>query len=399
MLYWQILLDTNDKNTLLSTFDVCGKTYLEQLIWYYAKYSKKMGVKLVQPNQQLAEKLTQQCAHLGIDSKPDSTMSTLILDARYAITGIKRILNDVQVVEDSEVSRIYYYKNEVVAIMLTAELRQKINDQDKDAANNTASLGELEQLLTRIAPTSAVVKLKKKHVIRIKEPEDIQRFMALLNRVKQRQLMRDGVFIIDKKSTWIDPDVAVGSGTVVLPATLLRGATSIGQNCQIGPAARIIDSKIGEAVTVKDSTVMSSSIDDQTTVGPYAYLRPKSDIGKNVKIGDFVEVKNSRIDDGSKVSHLSYIGDGFIGKNVNVGCGAVFVNYDGYNKHKTVVEDNCFVGCNANLVAPVTVKTGAFVAAGSTITNDVVSDSLAIARARQSVKQDWAKMWAKLNKK
>ncbi len=208
---------------------------------------------------------------------------------------------------------------------------------------------------------------------------------------KLKQLMGNGVQILDRHSTFIDSTVQIEEGTIVYPGCVLEGLTSIGSDCEIGPGARIANSKIGSNVVVKDSTLTDASVDDHTAIGPYAYLRPKSDIGKHVKIGDFVEVKNARIDDYSKVSHLSYIGDGSVGKNVNVGCGVVFVNYDGKNKHLTTIEDNAFIGCNANLVAPVTVKRGAYVAAGSTITEDVEVESLAIARCRQTQKLNWVK--------
>ncbi len=399
MLYWQIMTDANDQISLLNSFDVFGKTYLEQLVWYYAQYSKKLNVMLPSSNQVLSDKLLQQYESLEIDHHFDNTDSAIILDSRYAIVDINRLVSDAKAIDDEQGARIYYYKKNIVAILLTAQLRQKLFQQDGVRASDYKVLDELEHLLLNAEPNSDIVKLKKKQVISVKKLKGIRRFMMLINRVKQRQLMKQGVFILDKKSTWIAPDVQIGEGSYVYPATILRGTTIIGQNCQVGPAVRIDDSQLGDAITVKDSTVLSSSIDDNTTVGPYAYIRPNSDIGKNVKIGDFVEVKNARIGDGSKASHLSYIGDGEVGKNVNIGCGAVFVNYDGYNKHKTVVKDNCFVGCNANLVAPVTVEAGAYVAAGSTITDNVSSDSLAIARAHQTIKPDWAKKWIKLNQK
>ena len=142
-------------------------------------------------------------------------------------------------------------------------------------------------------------------------------------------------------------------------------------------------------MSVKSSTIIDSQIGNGTTVGPYAYLRPGSRIGNNCKIGDFVEFKNASFGDGSKASHLSYIGDADVGSNVNIGCGVVFVNYDGKNKFRTVVKDNSFVGSNSNLVAPVTIEENSFIAAGSTITEDVPKDSLAIARGRQVNKADW----------
>ncbi|MEG2380552.1 MAG: DapH/DapD/GlmU-related protein, partial [Oscillospiraceae bacterium] len=139
------------------------------------------------------------------------------------------------------------------------------------------------------------------------------------------------------------------------------------------------------------TTGVDSTVGKSTNVGPFAYLRPNSHIGNDVKIGDFVEIKNSTIDDGTKVAHLTYVGDAEVGKNVNFGCGTVIVNYDGNKKHRTIIEDNCFIGCNTNLVSPVVIKKGAYTAAGSTITDEVPADSLAIARSRQVVKIDWTK--------
>ncbi len=202
--------------------------------------------------------------------------------------------------------------------------------------------------------------------------------------------MNNGVTMLDPESTYIDADVTIGKDTIIYPGAIIEGKTSIGEDCIIGQNSRIVDSNIGNKVETQISTILESKVDDNAHIGPYAYLRPNSEIGKNVKIGDFVEVKNSRIDDNSKASHLSYIGDAYVGKGVNIGCGAVFVNYDGKKKHKTVVQDNAFIGCNVNLVAPVEVEEGAYVAAGSTITEDVPKESLSIARARQVNKEGWA---------
>ncbi|HHZ02161.1 MAG TPA: bifunctional UDP-N-acetylglucosamine diphosphorylase/glucosamine-1-phosphate N-acetyltransferase GlmU [Tissierellia bacterium] len=202
------------------------------------------------------------------------------------------------------------------------------------------------------------------------------------NRINQKH-MYSGVTIIDPSHTYIDDSVTIGRDTVIYPNTYLEEGTVIGCNCTIGPNTRIINSVIRDNVTVESSKVVESFVDEGTSVGPFANLRPGSKIGKKVKIGDFVEVKKSTIGDNSKSSHLAYIGDAEIGKNVNIGCGVVFVNYDGKNKHKTIVKDGAFIGSNANLVAPVIVEEEGFVAAGSTITENVEQGSLAIARARQ----------------
>lgn len=177
-----------------------------------------------------------------------------------------------------------------------------------------------------------------------------------------------GVIFIDEKTAYIEDDVVIGSGTVIEPCVYLKGKTVIGKNSKIGFCSEIVNSKIGDNVTITHSVVTDSSIDDGTTVGPFAYIRPNCSIGKNIKIGDFVEVKNSNIGDGTKISHLTYVGDAEVGKNINFGCGTVIVNYDGKKKHKTIIEDNAFIGCNTNLVSPVRVGKNAFTAAGSTIT-------------------------------
>jgi UDP-N-acetylglucosamine diphosphorylase/glucosamine-1-phosphate N-acetyltransferase len=174
---------------------------------------------------------------------------------------------------------------------------------------------------------------------------------------------------------------------IYYPNTYLEEGTIIGNSCTLGPNTRIINSTLGNKVTVESSKVVESFIDDGTCVGPFAFLRPGTSLGKNVKIGDFVEVKKSRIGDNSKSSHLAYIGDAEVGQGVNIGCGVVFVNYDGKKKHKTIVGDKAFIGSNSNLIAPLTVEEGGYVAAGSTITEDVKKGDLAIARARQVNKE------------
>lgn len=201
--------------------------------------------------------------------------------------------------------------------------------------------------------------------------------------------MENGVTLIDRNSTYIGADVTIGSDTIIYPNNLIEGNTVIGQNVTLYPNSRILDSVIADHVTVTSSVILSSSVGKNTSVGPFAYIRPESVIGEDVKVGDFVEIKKSTIGNGTKISHLTYIGDAEVGEHVNFGCGTVVVNYDGKSKFKTVVEDNAFIGCNTNLIAPVTVHEGAFTAAGSTITDNVPEGSLGIARAKQVNKEGW----------
>jgi bifunctional UDP-N-acetylglucosamine pyrophosphorylase / glucosamine-1-phosphate N-acetyltransferase len=211
---------------------------------------------------------------------------------------------------------------------------------------------------------------------------------VMRTRINER-LMAEGAIMIDPSSTYIGPEVKIGRDTLIYPGAIIEGKTEIGRDSIIGHGSRIVDSRIADGVEIQSSTIIESSVDDNAHIGPYAYLRPKSKIGKNVKIGDFVEVKNSTVGNNSKASHLSYIGDSDVGENVNIGCGVVFVNYDGVNKNRSIVKDKAFIGCNVNLIAPVTVEENAYIAAGSTITDDVSANSLAIARERQTEKKDW----------
>lgn len=204
-----------------------------------------------------------------------------------------------------------------------------------------------------------------------------------------KKVMLSGVTIISPSSTFIDSGAVIGEDTVIMPNTIIEGNTVIGEGSIIGPNSRIVNCRIGNNVEVANSVAYDSSVGDDTHIGPFAYLRPESKVGKNVKIGDFVEIKKSVIGDRTKISHLTYVGDAEVGSNVNIGCGVVFVNYDGKNKNKTIVGDNSFIGCNVNLVSPVVVKNDAYIAAGSTITDEVPENSLAIARQRQIIKQDW----------
>ncbi len=201
--------------------------------------------------------------------------------------------------------------------------------------------------------------------------------------------MLNGVTIMDPENTYIGIDVKIEPDTIIYPGCMLEGKTEIGTDCIIGPNCRIQSSIIHNGVTVQSSFLIQAEVDNYSTVGPFAYLRPNSKIGEHVRIGDFVEIKNSNIDDGTKVSHLTYVGDSDVGKCVNFGCGTVTVNYDGKNKFRCKIGNNVFIGCNSNLVAPVEIEDNAYTAAGSTITKNVPEGSLAIARSRQDNKEGW----------
>lgn len=212
----------------------------------------------------------------------------------------------------------------------------------------------------------------------------------LRKRILER-LMLSGVTIVDPANTYIDADVQIGQDTVVYPNTYLLGNTVIGEECEIGPMARIENSQIGNRTAVLASQVVQSRLGDGVRVGPFANLRPGTVVGNNSKIGDFVEVKNALIGANVSMAHLTYVGDAEVGDNTNIGAGTITCNYDGKRKHRTIIGRGCFIGSHATLIAPVQVGDGAYVAAASPITEDVPSDSLAIARCRQVVKEGWAK--------
>ncbi|MBQ8765803.1 MAG: UDP-N-acetylglucosamine diphosphorylase [Clostridia bacterium] len=199
----------------------------------------------------------------------------------------------------------------------------------------------------------------------------------------------NGVSIPYHQSVVIEENVTIGKGTVILPNTMIFPGVSIGENCIIGPNTLIKESVIGNDVKLNSVQCYQSKVLDGADIGPFVHIRPNSVIGKRVHLGNFVEVKNSVIDEDTKVSHLTYVGDSDVGKRVNFGCGTVTVNYDGKNKHRTTIGDDVFIGCNTNLIAPVKICDNSYTAAGSTITQDVPADSLGIARARQVNIDGW----------
>ncbi len=236
-------------------------------------------------------------------------------------------------------------------------------------------------------------------VFKLESALDLMEVQAVARRLTVARLISRGVRVLDPDAVYVGPNVTVGKGTALLPGTILRGKTTIGTHCEIGPNTMIRDCTLGDHVTVNASQLNESTVESDTTVGPFAYIRPHCHVGAHVKVGDFVELKNSNIGNGTKISHLTYVGDSDVGERVNFGCGTVTVNYDGAKKFRTTIGNDAFIGCNTNLVAPVCVGDGAYTAAGSTITDDVPGDSLAIARSSQVVKKQWAAKRRKKNEK
>jgi bifunctional UDP-N-acetylglucosamine pyrophosphorylase/glucosamine-1-phosphate N-acetyltransferase len=245
------------------------------------------------------------------------------------------------------------------------------------------ALGKQKKVATFIAPDPM-------EVMGINTRAELVQAEAIMADRVRRHWMAEGVTIHDPGSVYIEPAVHIGRDTVIFPNCYLRGESVIGEGCRIGPQVEIIDSRVGNGVQIRFCTMITESrIADEAIVGPFAHLRPQSQLEKGAKIGNFVEVKKSRIGPGTKANHLTYIGDSEVGAGVNIGAGTITCNYDGYQKHRTVIEDEVFVGSNTALVAPVTIGKGASVAAGTTVTRDVPPHALAVGRARQKSIKDW----------
>jgi len=211
--------------------------------------------------------------------------------------------------------------------------------------------------------------------------------------------MRNGVSLIDPQNTYIGTDVKIEQDVTIHPGVMLTGNTYVGTNSVIGANSQLHNAQIGENTFINASVISDSNIGSNTTVGPFAHIRMNSEIGSQVRIGNFVEIKKSVFKEGAKSAHLSYIGDAELGENVNMGCGSITVNYDGKNKYKTTIGANTMVGCNVNLVAPITIAPNAYLAAGSTLTKDVPENALAIARSKQEIKAEYAtKICKNINK-
>jgi bifunctional UDP-N-acetylglucosamine pyrophosphorylase/glucosamine-1-phosphate N-acetyltransferase len=220
---------------------------------------------------------------------------------------------------------------------------------------------------------------------------DLSELSAIVRQRRNHEVMLGGVTLEDPASTFIDADVRIGADTVLGPGVMLQGATQVGERCQIQAGTRITDSRLGNDVVVLDhSVILGSRVGDGARIGPFAHVRPDSVIESDAHVGNFVELKKTTLGRRSKANHLAYLGDATIGEGVNIGAGTITCNYDGVAKHPTIIEDGVFIGSDSQLVAPVRIGSGAYVAAGSSITRDVPADALGIARAKQENKPGWA---------
>jgi len=329
----------------------------------------------------------------------DTGADAVALTARYDDpAGYGRIVRDEKgafhaIVEDRDASPEQKAIREINASIYCFSAPRLLAALDQITNHNAQGEYYLTDTLAVIRDTGGLIE-----TLCLDDPEEIMGVndrvqLAAAAQIMRRRInethMRAGTTIIDPAHTYIDAGVSIGQDTVIYPGNYLEGATTIGADCILYPGSRIVDSTIGDHASIQSSVIQESRVGEGAAIGPAAHLRPGSRIGAHVRIGNFVETKKAEIGDGTKVSHLTYVGDAIIGEHTNIGCGVVFVNYDGEKKHLTEVGSHSFVGCNVNLVAPVTVADNSYIAAGSTITDEVKEGDLAIARARQVNKEGW----------
>ncbi len=324
-----------------------------------------------------------------------ATVITAILDDS---TGYGRIVRNsagdvVKIVEQKDANADEIDIKEVNSGMYVFNAKDLIYALDKITPNNAQGeyyLTDTLEILIKMGQKVGAYSIDDNDEIRgINDKIQLSEANEIMQMRINKKHMANGVTMIHPETVSIEDTVEIGQDTVIEQNVILKGDTKIGSNTVIGANSQIVNSVIHDNVNVMCSVITDSEVDSETNVGPFAYIRPNSKVGKHVKVGDFVELKNAAIGDGTKISHLTYVGDAIVGKNVNFGCGTVTVNYDGKNKYTTVIGDNAFIGCNTNLVSPVNVNKNAYIAAGSTITDEVPENSLAIARSRQVIKNEW----------
>ncbi|MBX7350913.1 bifunctional UDP-N-acetylglucosamine diphosphorylase/glucosamine-1-phosphate N-acetyltransferase GlmU [Clostridium chauvoei] len=326
----------------------------------------------------------------------NNNSATLLTSIVEDPTGYGRVIREndevLKIVEHKDCNEEELKVNEMNAALYCFNIEELLESLDKLSNNNNQGeyyLTDVIGILKEQGKKVGAVVIDYEETIGVNSRVQLAEAEQILrNRINLRH-MTNGVTLIDPSSTYIGDDVIIGKDTIIYPGNVIEGNTIIGERVMLYPNSRIKDSQIDEEVEVQSSVILDSKIGANTTVGPFAYIRPESVIGKSARIGDFVEIKKSTIGDNTKVSHLTYIGDAEVGSACNFGCGTVVVNYDGKDKYKTIIGDNSFIGCNTNLVSPVKVGDNTYIAAGSTITNEVKEGDLAISRAKQRNIEGW----------
>jgi bifunctional UDP-N-acetylglucosamine pyrophosphorylase / glucosamine-1-phosphate N-acetyltransferase len=329
-------------------------------------------------------------------SKAAVTVLTAIMENPFGYGRIVRLKSSVRrIVEEKDATGAQKKIREIntgIYCFDSKFLLSSLGTLDKNNAQSEYYLPDTIARAKMLKRTVVAIPCKDPdEVMGVNSRQELSRAEAVLRDRTNRKWMREGVTMLDPDTVFIGFDVVIGRDVVLYPGVRIEGKTNIGNNCIVYPGSRIINSDIGDTVTIKDHCVIEESmIAHGAAIGPFAHLRPKSVIGEKAKIGNFVEVKKSTFGEGSKASHLSYIGDATIGKGVNIGAGVITCNYDGFDKYPTIIEDNVFVGSDAQLVAPVRIGHDAIIAAGATITKDVPADALAISRVPQFHKEGYS---------
>ncbi|WP_459129165.1 bifunctional UDP-N-acetylglucosamine diphosphorylase/glucosamine-1-phosphate N-acetyltransferase GlmU [Guggenheimella bovis] len=311
--------------------------------------------------------------------------------------GVVRFIREAK--DASEEERKIQEINSGVFLVSVEKLKTYLPMIQNHNAQKEFYLTDLVEIMSQAGEkVDGFVTHDERQILGINTRSELAKAISIIRDRINEHWMQEGVTMIDPRSVYIDSTVTLQNDVVIEPNVFIKGNSTIESDALIGPNVTIEDSVIHSGAHVFDSTVLQSEVGEDTAVGPYAYMRPNSVVGKRCKVGDFVELKNATLGDDTKVSHLSYIGDADVGSQVNVGCGVVFVNYNGLIKTRSTVGDRVFIGCNANLISPVEIKEGAYIAAGTTVTNDVPEEALAIGRRPMTLKPGWAKGKTKYSK-
>lgn len=330
-----------------------------------------------------------------VESGAAATLLTAVVDDP---TGLGRVVRDedgelVDIVEEADASHAEAAIREIntaIACFRAQHLLEVLPLLSPENVQGEYYLPDVFPLLRQQGLTVQVVQAQDaRSVMGVNTRGELAAATAAMRERILERIMDQGVTVMDPATTWVYPEARVGRDSVLHPFTTLEGRCRVGARCQVGPMSHLIDATLQDEVWVRYSVVQESTLENGVTVGPYTHLRPGNHISEGAKVGNFAEVKNSRVGRGSKLPHHSYVGDTDVGEGVNMGAGSITVNYDGRHKHRTVIGDGAFIGCNTNLIAPITVGSRALVAAGSTVDGDVPPDSLAVARKRQVNKQGW----------
>ena len=324
-----------------------------------------------------------------------ATVVTATVDRPYGYGRIVRTEGRIaRIVEERDASPAERQIHEINSGIYSFDLAPLFDALRGIASQNAQGefyLTDLVAIYRRRRLTVETLLIENSQEIRgINSRTELAEVSRTLRQKKNEELMAAGVTLIDPLITYIDPDVEIGPDTVIHPGVVIEGGTRIGAACEIQAHVRIANSTLGDRVTINSfCLIVGARVADEASVGPFAHLRPASVVGEKAKVGNFVELKQTTMGPGSKANHLSYLGNATIGANVNVGAGTITCNYDGVKKSETVIEDGAFIGSDSQLIAPVTIGKGAYVAAGSSITRDVPPGALGIARGQQANKEGW----------